>query len=272
MGSPPLAAVRSSTLDGIVGGLDLPAAFRPIPLQSGFRARQAARGLSALSARAAGAGQHARMAARDAPGPDRNLALAQYRARAGIYDLELALLEPMRRLALQRLAPQRGETVIDMACGTGLSLAALAAAVGPHGRVIGIEQSPEMIARARVTAARWRQVELVEAPMERARLSGRADAALCHFTHDVLQRADAVRNLLHHLRPGARIVCTGLAWAPRWAPAVNAAVLLGAWRSTTTLEGLARPWALLEAHIGPMASERYLFGGVYLAHGRVPRH
>lgn len=214
------------------------------------------------------------MVARDTPGPDGRLALAQYRARARVYDLELALFEPLRRLALERLATQRGEAVIDVACGTGLSLAALATAVGPHGRVIGIEQSPEMIARARtrVAARRLRRVELVEAPVERARFAGRADAALCHFTHDVLQRADAVANLLDHLRPGARIVCTGLVWAPRWAPAVNAAVLLGALRSTTTLAGLARPWALLEARIGPMASERYLLGGVYLAHGSVPRH
>jgi demethylmenaquinone methyltransferase/2-methoxy-6-polyprenyl-1,4-benzoquinol methylase len=145
--------------------------------------------------------------------------------------------------------------------------------VGPSGRVVGIEQSAPMLARARerVAKAGWRNVELVEAPVERARFEGPGDAALFHFTHDVLQRADAVRNALAHLKPGARIVCTGLAWAPRWAVAVNMGVLYGAWRSITTLEGLARPWAVLESQIGTMSSERRLFGAVYLAVGAVPR-
>ncbi len=89
--------------------------------------------------------------------------------------------------------------------------------------------------------ARWHNVELVEAPVESARFEGRGDAALLHLTHDVLQRADAVRNALAHLRPGARVVCTGLVRAPCWAVAANMGVLYGAWRSITTLEGLARP-------------------------------
>ena len=42
-------------------------------------------------------------------GPDRDAALQQYRRRAGVYDRELALLEPLRRLAISKLALRPGD-------------------------------------------------------------------------------------------------------------------------------------------------------------------
>lgn len=202
--------------------------------------------------------------------PDRQAALEQYRRRAGVYDLELALFEPIRREAIALLALQPGETVIDVGCGTGLSLPQLRAAVGARGQVVGIEQSPDMIARARqrVAARRWRNLALICAPAERAHWQGEADAALFHFTHDLLQRPEAVAKALAMLRPGARVVATGLCWAPRWALAVNAGVYLAARRSVTTLAGLDRPWRELERQLGPMHATSRLLSAVYIAQGR----
>jgi SAM-dependent methyltransferase len=205
-------------------------------------------------------------------GPDRAAALAQYRRRAGVYDLELALFEPIRRAAIARLAPQLGETVLDVGCGTGLSLPALTDAVGPQGAVIGIEQSPEMIARAgqRVTLHGWRQVTLLCSPVEAAPLRGRADAALFHFTHDILCRPEAVAHVVAHLKPGARVVAAGLQWARGLGFAANALVLPAAWRSVTSLRGLGAPWRELQARVGALDVQPMLFGAVYLASGRVP--
>ena len=71
-----------------------------------------------------------------------------------------------------------GETVLDVACGTGLSLPLLRQAVGPDGRVLGVEMSPDMMSRARERVARagWSNVTLLEAPMEEADLAAKFDA------------------------------------------------------------------------------------------------
>jgi SAM-dependent methyltransferase len=50
--------------------------------------------------------------------------------------------------ALARLAARAGERVIDVGCGCGQTLLQLAAAVGPSGRVLGVDVSEVMLARA----------------------------------------------------------------------------------------------------------------------------
>jgi ubiquinone/menaquinone biosynthesis C-methylase UbiE len=206
-------------------------------------------------------------------GPDRSAALAQYRRRAGFYDLELALFEPIRRQAVARLALGRGDVVLDVGCGTGLSLELVRQGIGARGKLIGIEQSPEMIdrARERVARNRWKNVTLLCSPVETADIPGRADAALFHFTHDIMRRPDALANVVRHLKPGARVVASGLKWAAGWARPANLFVLPAALHSVTSLEGLHEPWSELAARAGPLAVESMLFGGVYVASGKVVR-
>jgi SAM-dependent methyltransferase len=204
--------------------------------------------------------------------PDRDAALMQYRRRAALYDAELALFEPLRRRAIAGLAAAAGETVLDLGCGTGLSLPLLRAGVGAQGRVIGIEQSPEMIARARerVAAAGWRNVRLHACPVESAPPLPRADAVLLHFTHDVLQRPDAVQRIAETAGPGTRIVACGLKWAPRRLWPLNGLVAIAALHSVTTFDSLGAPWQLLATRLGAPRVESLLGGAAYLAHWRMP--
>jgi len=202
-------------------------------------------------------------------GPDREAALEQYRRRASVYDGELALFESIRRLAVARLALRPGDVVLDIGCGTGLSLSMIRHGIGPRGRIVGIEQSPEMIeqARRRVKRQRWARVTLICAPVETADISVKADAALFHFTHDILRQPEAVFNVLRQLKPGARVVASGLKWAPPPMWPVNLFVFPAALRSVTSFDGMDRPWGLLEDQVGRMNVESRMLGGVYVASG-----
>ena len=54
--------------------------------------------------------------------------------------------------AIASLAP--GEAVLDLGCGGGFDCFLAAPRVGPEGRVIGVDMTPEMIEKARANAAR----------------------------------------------------------------------------------------------------------------------
>jgi ubiquinone/menaquinone biosynthesis C-methylase UbiE len=206
-------------------------------------------------------------------GPKKQAALAQYRRRAGIYDLELALFEPIRRKAIARLALQPGQTVLDVGCGTGLSFELLLQSIGSKGKIVGIEQSPEMMAKAqeRVQQNQWKNVTLVCSPVEAATIKIKADAALFHFTHDILRQPEAIANILQHLKPRAKVMACGLKWASGFMISVNAFVLPAALHSVTSLEGLDKPWDKLAESLESLKVESLLFGGVYMAQGIVKR-
>jgi ubiquinone/menaquinone biosynthesis C-methylase UbiE len=203
--------------------------------------------------------------------PNRSSALRQYRSRARIYDLELLLFEPVRQRAIELLNLKKGGRVLDVGCGTGLSFAGLESLVGPEGSIVGIEQSPEMLERAGARAAEngWKNVTLVAASVEDAVIPIAADAALLHFTHDIMRTPKALANVCRHLKPGARIVAAGLKWAPIRAMPLNALVWSAAIRSTSTIEGLARPWSHLEPLVSRLEVEQILGGTVYIASGAV---
>ena len=206
--------------------------------------------------------------------PNRSAALAQYKRRAGIYDSELAPFEPIRADAIEKLQLHAGDSVIDVGCGTGLSFELLHSRVGHEGRITGVDQCPEMlaIARKRVRRHHWDNVELLQAPAGAAWIDGYADAALFHFTHDILRDDAAVRHIVAHLRPKARVVATGLQWAPPWMWPTNGFVMLAAMHSVTSFDGLASPWDKLATHLDDLHIDTTMFGGIYVASGRVKGH
>jgi demethylmenaquinone methyltransferase/2-methoxy-6-polyprenyl-1,4-benzoquinol methylase len=199
--------------------------------------------------------------------PDPRRAVEQYRRHASGYDASARRTMPIRRRAVALLGLAPGDRVLDVACGTGLSFPLLVEGVGPAGRVVGVEVSPEMMARARarVVAAGWANVDLVEAPVEAAVLQGPFDAVLFHYTHDVLQSPQSLDNIFAHVRPGARIAVAGVKHPPPWLFPLR---LLRLWKAgpyVTTYRGLDRPWAPLERYVGALQVKSLMFGTNYVA-------
>src|SRR5213080_1166207 len=84
-----------------------------------------------------------------------------YTDSAHSYDARTGLYQGYRKQLVASLPLKRGDVVLDVGCGTGLCLPLLAERVGPDGTVIGIDESPEMLAEAdrRVNENRWRNIE-----------------------------------------------------------------------------------------------------------------
>lgn len=211
---------------------------------------------------------------RPGPLPDDEHAAARalYGWRASSYELQLAPYEFIRRMAIEHLQLRPGQVVLDLGCGTGMSLPLLREGVGPSGRVVAVDQSPEMLALARLRTQRagWGNVVLQCEAVESALLPRLADAALLHFTHDILQSPQAMEQLLRHLRPGARIVATGLKWtAPGLSP-WNALVGMHMAQSVTHYEGLRSPWLPLLQRGAELQVDMLVMGTIFVAHGTWP--
>jgi ubiquinone/menaquinone biosynthesis C-methylase UbiE len=208
---------------------------------------------------------------RGAERPDRDSALDLYAGHAAAYDEDTDWAGPDRARAVELLGLHPGQTVFDVGCGTGLCFDQLQEAVGGDGRVVGIEQSLDMLAQAqaRVDEAGWDNVELVLGSAEDVELPLAADAALFCFTHDVLRDPAAVENVLAHLRPGARVAAVGPMWAPWWAPAMNVLIWYCTSPYVTTYEGFEEPWSHLAAQVPGLTVERQELLGRYFVWGRV---
>ena len=80
--------------------------------------------------------------------------MRRYRGRAARYDTWTAAGQAYRDATVRRLELTPGAVVLDIWCGTGLNFAALEDQIGPRGRVIGIDVSPEMLAEAHARTER----------------------------------------------------------------------------------------------------------------------
>jgi demethylmenaquinone methyltransferase/2-methoxy-6-polyprenyl-1,4-benzoquinol methylase len=196
-----------------------------------------------------------------------------YREDARSYDRRTGGFQVYRQALVGALPVHPGQVVLDVGCGTGLCCGFLVEKVGPQGGVVGIEESPEMaaIARERVAREGWHNVTVVQSGAEDAQIAEAADAALFCAVHDILQSPDALRNVLDHLRPGARVAAGGGKWAASWMVAVNMQARMLHAPYVRSFEGFDRPWHHLEQLIEDVHVRELAFGAGYVLTGRRSR-
>lgn len=168
------------------------------------------------------------------------------------------------RWAVQLLDVQPTDRVIELGCGPGVAIAALATRA-VQGLVVGVDHSPVMIGQAgrrNPSAIRAGRVRLIEAPIERLAVNdGPFDAALAVNTVGMWPDPTArLRELCQMLRPGGRIAlvsqprCPGATAATTAAAAEELAGLLteaGFEHLRTEMLDLDPPAACVLGHVAP---------------------
>ena len=214
--------------------------------------------------------------------PGRQRLIETYRKKAKHYDIT-SRLDPapgypqrgQRRQAVQALGLRPGATVVDIACGTGLSFALIEEAIGPDGRIIGVDLTDAMLARAedRIATNAWTNLRLVQADAADFDFPTEVDAILSTYAlTQVPECADVIARGAAALSRGGRWVALDLKVpdnTPRWLANLGTAVA----RPFASIDEwiMRRPWeairtAMQEDLADPTWTELF-FGTAFIAAG-----
>ena len=209
-----------------------------------------------------------------------------YRKKAKHYDVTSRLYpapgypqRAQRLRAVRELGLRPGDTVVDIACGTGLNFSLLQEAVGPEGRIVGVDLTDAMLARAeeRIRRQGWRNVSLEQADAARFDFPPEVNGILSTYA---LSQVPECADVIAH---GAGALVTGGRWAvldlkvptntPRWMTDAGAFVVR---RFASIDEWMTRrPWEAIRDAMGDelvdVSWTELFFGTAFLAAGSPAR-
>jgi ubiquinone/menaquinone biosynthesis C-methylase UbiE len=151
------------------------------------------------------------------------------------------LFRPFAEQLVSRVAPNRGDRVIDVACGTGIVARVVRERLGPEARIVGVDVAPAMLAVARTVdpTIEWREGNAVSLPV-----SGSEDFTVltCHQGLQFMpDKPAAIREMRRVLAPRGRLA-------------------IATWRSLEDIPGVVELNAVAERHVGPIIDSRHSLG------------
>src|SRR5262245_46941288 len=140
-------------------------------------------------------------------------AVFTYNAAADFYDASpLSFWDYFGRRTIELASLQIGSRVLDVCCGTGASALPAAEAVGPTGKVIGVDLATQLLesARAKADQRLFGNVEFEVGDMLAMRFPVASfDAVVCVFgIFFAPDMAMAVSELWSRIRPGGKLAVT----------------------------------------------------------------
>jgi ubiquinone/menaquinone biosynthesis C-methylase UbiE len=205
-----------------------------------------------------------------------------YRKNAKHYDVTSRLYPApgyphpaQRRRAVDALRLRPGDSVIDVACGTGLNFAPIEDAIGPDGRILGIDLTDAMLAQAedRRDANGWSNISLVQADVADFDFPTDVDAILCTYAlTQVPECAEVIAHGTAALSEGGRWVVLDLK-VPDNTPRRLAQLATAVVRPFASIDEwiTRRPWevirAAMQAELTDVRWTELFFGTAFLAAG-----
>jgi len=172
-------------------------------------------------------------------------AVATYDSAADHFDDEpLTFWKRIGRHTVIHLGLPPGANVLDVGCGTGASALPAAQAVGPDGRVLGVDLSARLLehARTKATAYGLKNVEFRLADMTALGFpDDHFDAVISVFSiFFVPDMEGLVRELWRMVRPGGKLAVT--TWGPRIFEPAYSRWLAAVQRERPDLHSAFNPW------------------------------
>jgi demethylmenaquinone methyltransferase/2-methoxy-6-polyprenyl-1,4-benzoquinol methylase len=205
-----------------------------------------------------------------------------YRKKAKHYDLTSRLYpapgfpqRAQRLRVIQALGLAPGDSVIDIACGTGLNFPLIEEVIGPDGRIVGVDLTDAMLAQAqdRIETNGWSNISLVLADAADFDFPTRVDAILSTYAlSQVSECAEVIAHGAAALSAGGRWVVLDLKipdTTPRWLTQLGIATV---GRFGSLEEWIVRrPWeairAAMQAELVDLSWTELCFGTAFLAAG-----
>jgi demethylmenaquinone methyltransferase/2-methoxy-6-polyprenyl-1,4-benzoquinol methylase len=201
-----------------------------------------------------------------------------YRLRAAWYDFTANLYYLIglreihyRKAAVAALGLKAGDTVVEIGCGTGLNFRYLREAVGEQGRVIGVDLTDAMLARAeqRIAGHGWRNFALVQSDAAVCAFPSEVQGVLSTFALTLVPEYEAViARAAAALAPGGRLAVLDLRRPAGWPLWLLQLAVLFAKPFGVSLDLAERkPWESMKRHFPHVETKGFFGGIVYLAVG-----